>query len=158
MNGDDRVRFCGECKLHVYNLSAMSKVDAEDLIATHEGRLCIRYFQRADGTVITDDCSRICKAIRRGKLMLSGAASAIMMLMLAPFGFGSIRPTLPGSPNGGDINALQGDIALPHELVGKIAPPNMVMGEMAAPNRSPATQPATQPSTQPTTAPVKQAS
>ena len=39
MIGSERVRFCGQCSLNVYNLSAMSRSDAESLIARNEGRL-----------------------------------------------------------------------------------------------------------------------
>jgi hypothetical protein len=150
MRGDDRVRFCGECKLHVYNLSAMSKTQAESLIASREGRLCVRYYQRADGTVITEDCSRIRRALRRTKLLLTGAGSALMMLMLAPFGFGNIKPNLPASPADQHVPAIQGDICGPAPvLMGKIAPPIPVMGEIGP--VAPSTQPATQPTTAPTT-------
>lgn len=56
MKGDDRVRYCGECRLNVYNISAMTRDEAEALIAGSEGRLCARLYRRADGTVITSDC------------------------------------------------------------------------------------------------------
>jgi hypothetical protein len=56
MLGNERKRFCGECKLNVYNLSGMSKVEAENLIMNSEGRLCVRFFRRQDGTVLTQDC------------------------------------------------------------------------------------------------------
>ncbi len=56
MEGDERKRFCGACKLNVYNLSNMTRAEAEELIAKSEGRLCIRYFQRLDGTIMTQDC------------------------------------------------------------------------------------------------------
>lgn len=56
MSGDDRVRFCQDCKLNVYNLSDMSASEAEELILQKEGRLCVRFFQRQDGTVLTDNC------------------------------------------------------------------------------------------------------
>src|SRR5438105_3053276 len=39
MTRDDRSRFCSECKLNVYNLSAMSKREAEALVRSAEGRL-----------------------------------------------------------------------------------------------------------------------
>jgi len=52
----ERVRHCGECKLNVYNLSEMTQTEAEGLIRKHEGRLCVRYYQRADGTVLTRNC------------------------------------------------------------------------------------------------------
>jgi hypothetical protein len=56
MSGDDRVRFCGQCGRHVYNLSAMLRREAERLIRDKEGMLCARFFRRRDGTVITRDC------------------------------------------------------------------------------------------------------
>jgi hypothetical protein len=57
MEGDDRVRFCGECKKNVFNLSAMTRRDAEALLKETNGNICTRLFRRADGTVLTDDCS-----------------------------------------------------------------------------------------------------
>ena len=65
MTGDNRVRFCDHCQLNVYNLSALSRVDAEKLIASTEGRLCARLFRRADGTVLTEDCPVGLRALRR---------------------------------------------------------------------------------------------
>jgi hypothetical protein len=56
MLGDNRKRYCGECKLNVFNLSGMSKAEAENLIMNAEGRLCVRFYKRADGSVITEDC------------------------------------------------------------------------------------------------------
>lgn len=56
MDGDQRVRFCQQCKLNVYNLSEMTKKDAEDLILEKEGKLCVRFYKRLDGTVLTRDC------------------------------------------------------------------------------------------------------
>jgi len=56
MIGNDRTRYCGECKLNVFNLSGMSKTEAENLIMNAEGRLCVRFYKRADGSVITADC------------------------------------------------------------------------------------------------------
>ena len=56
MLGDDRRRYCGECKLNVYNLSGMTRAEAENLIQTTEGRLCVRFYKRDDGSVITEDC------------------------------------------------------------------------------------------------------
>jgi len=56
MEGDDRVRFCPECELNVYNLSAMTEEKALKLVEEREGRLCVRLYQRRDGTVLTTDC------------------------------------------------------------------------------------------------------
>ncbi len=56
MTGDERIRFCHACKLNVYNLSEMTKREAEDLILEKEGKLCIRYYKRFDSTILTKDC------------------------------------------------------------------------------------------------------
>ena len=56
MYGDDRKRFCGDCELNVYNLSGMTRDEAEALVTNADGRLCVRYYQRADGSIITQDC------------------------------------------------------------------------------------------------------
>lgn len=56
MTGDDRVRRCQRCNLHVYNFTEMTRSEIEDLVDKREGRLCVRLYHRADGTVITKDC------------------------------------------------------------------------------------------------------
>lgn len=83
MQGDERVRFCEQCRLNVYNISSMSKTDAEALIADTEGRLCVTYFQRSDGMVITRDCPlgvRVARAVTR---RVVGLAAAICCVLLA---------------------------------------------------------------------------
>lgn len=84
MTGDNRVRFCGECKLNVYNLSGMSKVDAENLVANTNGRLCVRMYQRADGSVITQDCPVGWARIKqRTRLFVTATASIIFTFFSA---------------------------------------------------------------------------
>ncbi|MGH9947879.1 MAG: hypothetical protein ACRD6X_11855 [Pyrinomonadaceae bacterium] len=56
MFGSERKRFCGDCKLNVYNISGMTLKEAEQLLENSEGRLCVRYYRRADGTILTKDC------------------------------------------------------------------------------------------------------
>jgi hypothetical protein len=65
MIGDERVRFCGQCELNVYNLSAMTKAQAENLIVRTEGRLCVRFYRRKDGSVLTQDCPVGLRALRQ---------------------------------------------------------------------------------------------
>ena len=59
MAGDDRVRFCQACSRSVYNVMAMTSDEVVDLIAAREGRLCMRLYRRADGTVVTADCQAV---------------------------------------------------------------------------------------------------
>jgi hypothetical protein len=57
MQGDARVRHCGDCDKHVFNLSAMPEAEASALVADKEdGEICIRFYRRTDGTVMTSDC------------------------------------------------------------------------------------------------------
>ncbi len=82
MFGDERVRFCGQCKLNVYNLSEMTRSEAELLVARSEGRLCVRYYRRRDGSIITQNCPVGLRAIKR---RLSRIASAIGSTVLSFF-------------------------------------------------------------------------
>jgi hypothetical protein len=87
MTGDDRVRFCDECKLQVYNIGEMTRAETEALIAKTEGRLCARIYRRADGTVITRDCPVGLRAIRR-RVTKSATAAFVAVMALAASVFG----------------------------------------------------------------------
>ena len=65
MVGNNRQRHCAECQLNVYNLSGMTRREAENLLVNAEGRVCVRYFRRADGSVLTKDCPVGWKAFKR---------------------------------------------------------------------------------------------
>jgi hypothetical protein len=55
--GSPGVRWCDECRLNVYDLSKLDRIDALELIREHEGtRLCMRILRRRDGRVLTRDC------------------------------------------------------------------------------------------------------
>ena len=56
MPGTDQVRHCQQCNLNVYNLSHMTEAAATALIVEKEGHLCVRFYRRADGTLLTRDC------------------------------------------------------------------------------------------------------
>lgn len=90
MVGDERERFCQQCTLNVYNISSMSKTEAEEFLALRtQGRLCVQFYRRADGTIITDNCPRGLRAMRdQGrKLMKSAAAFLALIVSSAPFAF-----------------------------------------------------------------------
>jgi hypothetical protein len=80
MQGDDRVRFCALCKLNVFNLSGMSRAEAETLVRGAEGRLCIRMYRRADGTVLTTDCpvGLAARVKRKARLVVAGLAAMLL--------------------------------------------------------------------------------
>ncbi len=81
MQGDDKSRFCGSCAKNVYNLSSMTRLEAETLIREKEGQLCVRFFQRADGTMLTTNCPVGTKnPRRRGRVSV-----ALLTILAAPF-------------------------------------------------------------------------
>lgn len=83
MLGDDRVRFCTGCEKNVFNLSAMPREDAERLLQEKlNGELCVRFYQRADGTVMTQDCP-VGVTKKRRKLAVLAAAGAGAMALAA---------------------------------------------------------------------------
>ncbi|MBX9688542.1 MAG: hypothetical protein K2X27_17670 [Candidatus Obscuribacterales bacterium] len=64
MEGDERVRFCSGCSCNVYNISDMSKTEAESFLEKNGVSQCLRFFRRSDGTIMTDNCPRGLRAMR----------------------------------------------------------------------------------------------
>ena len=82
MIGNERKRYCGDCKLNVYNLSGMTRDEAENLVMNAEGRLCVRFYKRADGSVITQDCPvGWAKVKQRTKVFVTAAASLVFSFL-----------------------------------------------------------------------------
>lgn len=79
MRGDQRARFCGLCQRQVYDLSAMTPDEAESLVREKEGRLCARFYRRADGRILTRDCGRPLRVGARRWLTLAGAAAVLLL-------------------------------------------------------------------------------
>jgi hypothetical protein len=57
MVGNERVRYCPECKLDVYDFSSMSDEDVRQVVSGGQQRLCARVRQRPDGTVMPRNSS-----------------------------------------------------------------------------------------------------
>ena len=100
MQGDERVRHCGLCRKNVYNLSSMPRAEAAALLAGNtKGELCVRFYRRSDGTVMTSDCStsvrvKLHDALRTLPRMAAGAAGAAGAAMVAA----SVVHAAPGKP------------------------------------------------------------
>ena len=90
MVGDDRSRFCGDCRLNVYNLSGMTQDEAESLITNSEGRVCIRMYRRADGSVITQDCPVGWARVKRRVRAISTAVVSLIAGLFSGLLFVSI--------------------------------------------------------------------
>ena len=87
MIGSEQMRFCGQCNLNVYNLSGMKRDEAESLIARNEGRLCVRFYRRTDGSIIARDCPVGLRAIRDRVSYWTKAIIAAALTFLATVGF-----------------------------------------------------------------------
>lgn len=115
MTGDDRTRHCGDCKKNVYNISELTRDEAERLIVAHEGRLCVRYFQRADGTILLKDCI---VGVRRKRRRVIVAGAAAMLAGGAAIAFAKFREEAREEHVVGrmaDYTAIQGGISAPPE-------------------------------------------
>jgi hypothetical protein len=90
MIGDARKRYCGDCKLNVYNLSEMTKTQAENLIIESEGSLCVRFYRRADGTVLTKDCPVGWQKIKNRTKVFATAAASVVFSFFGATGLNSL--------------------------------------------------------------------
>ena len=156
MIGDSRKRFCGQCNLNVFNLSAMSRTEAEELIINSEGRLCVRMYQRQDGTVITQDCPVGWQAVKR---RLSRASAAIASLIIGVFASLGLTAAVSQASVGKKLRflpVLSTPTPTPEHLMGGVAPqptpkkkpkpqpspsPRAVMGDIATPPPTPKNTP-----------------
>jgi hypothetical protein len=78
MKGDDAVRHCDSCNKDVFQISNMSTEQVERFLLARKGlRTCVRFYQRADGTLLTGDCSVGKKAKRKKKVLSAATAAAI---------------------------------------------------------------------------------
>ena len=136
MFGNERVRLCEQCHLNVYNLSEMSRVEADRLINQAEGRLCVRFYRRRDGSIITQNCPVGLRAIKRRLSRVATAVASFILSLIAGVGFYRFadkqvwfRPHVMGTIATGD-----GDRPLPARVQGEVVvsppPGDLVMGKL----------------------------
>jgi hypothetical protein len=138
MTGDERVRACGDCNKNVYNISEMTREEAESLIVAKEGRLCVRYFQRKDGTILLKDCvvgvaqKRKRRVIAAGAaaLLAGGAGAAFMLTRSEPVQRTEVMLGEIAEPSVPDQSTSHEDAVLPEQVEVK---GRMMMGDYAGP-------------------------
>lgn len=144
MTGDDKVRYCARCSLHVHNLSAMSAAEAGDLLARHfapdgspiSDRFCGAFFKRPDGTILTRDCpvglARVRIAARKTLARIAAAFGLLTGIgaALAWTQRGGMDDVQPGRLRGLEPLATLSRWMAPHSL-----PPlptrRLIMGDLA---------------------------
>ena len=124
MQGDSRVRHCGDCNKNVFNLSAMPEAEAAALLAGNtKGELCVRFYRRADGTVMTSDCGSSARAaVRQAWRKVPGVAGLAFVALAAAGCSSSPAPVAPDS-----------EPVSPMHTMGAPPPPTVMMGEPVAP-------------------------
>jgi hypothetical protein len=145
MLGDNRKRYCGECKLNVYNLSGMTRSEAENLIMSAEGRLCVRFYTRADGSVLTQDCPVGWARVKQRTKAYITALASLIFTFFGALGLVSAfkksnetvmgampisTPTPKATPK--QTPPLMGNIAVPTPKVETDA--NYTVGKVVVPN------------------------
>lgn len=97
MQGNGRVRFCQHCQKNVYNLTAMTREAAEELLRERlAGGVCVRYYERADGTILTEDCPVGVKKKRRRLALVAAAGAAAMAAGAAAAAVETVEQPPPG--------------------------------------------------------------
>ncbi|HEX6885854.1 MAG TPA: hypothetical protein VF530_20940 [Planctomycetota bacterium] len=132
--GDERRRFCSACALHVTNLSALTRTEAEGFLAASRGRVCVTYVPTDTGAVALrrapGRAHRLLRPLARAASLLLG------LVFLLPGCRPAERPADPVTPPPDDAQPGDG------HLLGKVrADPvcqvdddqRMIMGEMVAP-------------------------
>jgi hypothetical protein len=134
MTGDDRVRACGDCNKNVYNISELTREEAEALIVAKEGRLCVRYFQRKDGTILLKDCEVAVSQKRKRRIIAAGAAALLAGGAGAGFMLTRPNPAQRAQPALGEV-AVE-PVELPIEVEGKLS----IESDLPAPEPEPPTE------------------
>lgn len=98
LDGDERKRFCGHCSLHVHNLSAMQRDEAESFLEEQSqegGRVCVTFQQRGDGSVVSAAAPSATQDLigaRAGRFGRALGAAASLLFALFPF-LAACRPS-----------------------------------------------------------------
>ena len=124
MYGDNRKRFCGDCKLNVYNLSGMTRDEAEALVMNAEGRLCVRFYKRADGSVITQDCPVGLARVKQRTRILATALASIVMALFTGILFASFFSKMKAT-----MGEIAMPIATPAQASGVVVPAGYICNE-----------------------------
>lgn len=144
MDGDERARFCGQCKKSVYNVEGMTRLEVTELIQSSRTMPCLRLRRRADGTVMTGDCPVGWALVRRrmavaglmGLLVLfGGIATAMSVARGKQFEEENLLEHLRTKPVVGAFIDQFWPIGMPAV---SHPPSSVVMGEIGMPIPSPA--------------------
>jgi hypothetical protein len=140
MVGDERARLCLKCDKNVYDVSAMTRDEAEALIAQSEGQaegLCLRFYRRKDGTILTADCPvgrrrRRVTRVAAAALAFGGGALALHAYERSCT-MGEMVAQPPADPTVAEVD--------PSQMMSELDEGDDVMGEVSFPRPGPRGEP-----------------
>ena len=114
LNGDDVARHCSSCNQTVHNVSAMSTVEAAAFVAANEHNVCLRFYKRPDGTIITRDCQEEIPLRQKGVIRRAGLLILSWLGLSLIAGCGLCVQGKPATPKRGGqqanpVEVKQGD-------------------------------------------------
>jgi hypothetical protein len=112
MTGTARVRFCGLCQKNVYELSGLTRDEVLALLAAKPD-VCVSFFQRDDGTVLTADCAVGARLARRARRAAWMTRSLVVGLTSAALGL--VASALPGRSHEQDLSFAEAERLLARE-------------------------------------------
>jgi hypothetical protein len=110
MEGDAKRRFCNDCRLHVYNLDAMTPAEREDLLSV-EGRKCVAYVAPDRSIQVRTSLWLMLERLRRG-----WQAVAALVAVIVPLGATGCATAPPPSCPAAKAKVHDGkEVKEPHE-------------------------------------------
>ena len=100
MEGTSTVKHCQDCNKNVYNLSLLTRAEANNLIIEKEGQLCVQLYKRFDGTVLTADCPKGLRMLKKHYLRSRAKVVALAVAVAALFGMSISMSSCWGTPMG----------------------------------------------------------
>lgn len=114
MDGDERARFCAQCKKSVYNVEGMTRLEVSELIQSSNTMPCMRLRRRKDGTVLTRDCPVGALAMWR-RTAVAGLCGVFLLLS----GLGLAKDIASAEPNYDEPKSLE-ELARGMPVIGAI--------------------------------------
>lgn len=109
LSGTDRIRFCEECKLQVYNFTDMDDEEAGSAVFQREAINGATLYRRRDGTFLTQDCP---VGAKRKRIMVIAAAIGALLLV------GSFVVVSSMPPPDEQVSAQSPGVAAPESKAG----------------------------------------
>ena len=136
MFGDKRQRHCSDCKLNVYNLSDMTQIEAENFLINSEGRVCVKFYRRTDGTILTKDCPIGWQKLKkRISLTTNAVFASVLGLFVGIFSYNQTQIDFDSLKNQVSVETEVSTDILSVPFMGEIPPANKTKKKIKKKNK-----------------------